>query len=245
MPPQTPQSEAERVSEEAVVAFVAALSAVFAASAYAGALQAAGIGLAWLSASLTAMLRPIVRARILFLRRLADAEFTDALPTAGSHTELVRLFMDQEVEYERVFMQRSARRIMATVERAARDGATGDDLRAAFEQALDRERRLNRIRQQAATRRLLLKIEEANVQSVSPQGAYWLLDPSLKTHTADCLAMAGHSWSWEVLKRVRPSNRHVQCGCRLIPYSMARANGLPDAERVRKEAPRVTATMHR
>lgn len=232
--PQTPRQQSRIAAEEAAAAIIVALSALFAASAYAGALSAAGFTLQALSARLVALYTPLVAARILLLRRQADAEFTDALPTSGSFDDLVAGFMADELRWEQVFMERSARRIFATLERAARDG---DDIDDAYTRALARERRLNHIRQVAAERRLFLRIEEASVQSVSPQGAYWLIDPSKRTHTEDCLAMAGHAWSWEVLRKIRPSNRHHQCGCRLIPIQLAKANSMAGSNRVRNDPP--------
>lgn len=58
------------------------------------------------------------------------------------------------------------------------------------------------------------------VREISPEGAYWLLDVTAKTHTKGCLFMAGRNWPWSVLQRVHPL-RHPGCRCTLIPASDA------------------------
>lgn len=231
---QTPRQQADKVSNDVAKIVAASLATYIAASATTAPLRKAGISISWLSKQMVAMYKPLVSARIYVLRRRADAEFSDALPTDGPNVDQVQAFILDEIRWEEKFAERSARRIARDLVRATQRGASEDELRATLAKALDRERRFNMMRQRAASRRLLLRIEEAQVHAMSPDGAYWVLDPSLRTHTADCLSMAGKLWSWDVLRHIRPSNRHVQCGCRLITASMARANGMPGSDVVQR-----------
>lgn len=233
----TPRQQASQVSAEMTAIAIEVLNAQLAAAEEAAVLSAAGLSIESLTRAMAALYGPLVAVRIFVLRRRADSEFTDALPTTGPTVEQVQAFIQDEIRWERIFVRRSSGRIAADLRRAARKGLSGQQLDDVLENALDRERRFNMMRQQAAERRLTLRIEEASVQSVSPQGAYWVMDPSKRTHTQDCMAMAGHLWSWEVLRYIRPSNRHAQCGCHLLPAGLARANGFPNADVVRRSSP--------
>jgi hypothetical protein len=95
------------------------------------------------------------------------------------------------------------------------------------------------VRMRAAQQRVYERVQEQRLQQVSPEGAYWMIDPSRKTHTPDCLAMNGHAWSWKVLSIIRPSNRHFGCQCQLLSLQIARAAAMPDSDRVRDVAPEV------
>jgi hypothetical protein len=76
-----------------------------------------------------------------------------------------------------------------------------------------------------ASWRMAREEEMAQVQRASPEGGFWLLDESKKTHTEDCLAMEGRVWSWDTLREVNPANRHPGCGCRIITPDHARRLG--------------------
>ena len=169
------------------------------------------------------------------IREMARIEFTDALNVRGSADELVDAMVNLEAQLEDMFVANSTRRIALSIRKAVE---REEDVRDALERALRRERRYSSMRMIAARRRLQLRIEEANIKAISPEGAYWLLDVTKATHTADCLAMAGKAWSWKVLGVISPSNRHYQCGCTLLPMGTARADGLPNSDRIRKRIPR-------
>ena len=117
-----------------------------------------------------------------------------------------------------------------------------DALAARMVETVIRERTYSKMRTDAVARRLDLRVEEDGVRRSSPEGAYWVLDLTRRTHTKDCLAMANRAWSWRVLTVIRPSNRHLGCGCRLYTLDFARATGMPDAERVRDRIP--AAALH-
>lgn len=231
-PQQKPRAQANQTADKMAKVAAAAVATYFATAAVSAPLQQAGFSIARLSRMMAALYKPLVSARIYILRRRADYEFSDALPTDGPNAEQVQAFIQDEIDLEEKFVRRSSQRVSADLRRAADRGATKDELDKILQNALDRERRFNMMRQQAAERRLRLRIEEAQVEAQSPEGAYWVLDPTLRTHTADCMRMAGRIWSWSTLRRIRPSNRHAQCGCRLIPASLARANGLPGSDAV-------------
>lgn len=227
---QTPREQADSAGENAAEIAVAAIAAAIVADATASQLTQVGLSPARLATEVAALYRPLITVRIYALRRRADAEFSDALPTDGPNVDQVQAFIEEELRWEETFVRRSARRIGKSLDDAVKRNVSDEELQRIYRKALDRERRFNMMRQQAANRRLTLRIEEAQVQAISPEGAYWLIDPALRTHTSDCLAMAGKLWSWEILRRIRPSNRHAQCGCRLLPAGVARANGLPSSD---------------
>jgi hypothetical protein len=169
------------------------------------------------------------------VRAMAAREFTDALQGTSVATGLVDAMVAVESRLEDAMLENSTRRFALAIRRAV---VEGDDIAAVIERTLQKERRYGRLHLLAARRRVQLRVEEANVRALSPDGAYWLLDPTRRTHTVDCLAMAGKAWSWSVLSRISPANRHLQCGCQLVPLGEARANAYPDAQRVRTRIPR-------
>ena len=70
---------------------------------------------------------------------------------------------------------------------------------------------------QAALRREIVRRD-------SPEGALWVLDPTVKEHTPDCVAIAAVGWwPWEALDRLHPP---VHTGCRCELYSADEAVGL-------------------
>jgi hypothetical protein len=241
MAPKTQQSRSpEAVGREVQAEITAAVTAAMAVSAQSAALQGAGYTAASMYAAIAALLRPLATARITLLARSIEQRWNDPLPTS-IRPEVVREILDREIQYELDFARRSAKRIVRSMEKASE---RGDDLDDAFREALSREARFERMRQAAVQRRITLRIQEEWVRSLSPEGAYWVIDPTKKTHTADCIAMAGKVWSWSVLAIIRPSNRHNLCGCTLIPKNMAAANGLPNAEVVRSALPAAARREH-
>lgn len=239
--PRLPE-EAQQIGPEVQAAIAVAVAAILAASAYAAVLAAAGWTVERLTASLTALLRPLAVVRITLLGRYIEQQWNDTLFNTSRPLEDVwREIMLTEMEYERRFAKRSAERLARSMDRAA---ARGLDLDEAHRKALAREARFERMRQQAVIRRVTLRLEEEWVRDQSPDGAYWVMDPTKKMHTPDCLAMANKAWTWSVLGLVRPSNRHNLCGCRLVPLPMARANVMPDANVVRTEVPSAARHGH-
>lgn len=236
----TPREQAAAVGAEVEAAITAALIAAVAAAGGFAALMVAGYTHEGLRSALVALLRPLAVARVYYIGRLLQQNYTDALPTGVEpFPQMIADLFEQERIYERRFVERSVRRVVADLKRSS---DRGDDEAARAEvlrKALAREARFERMRQAAVERRVMEGVSEARVRAVSPEGAYWLLDPSKRTHTADCLAMANKAWTWDVLKVIRPSNRHNTCGCHLISVALAQANGRANANMIRSAPPRV------
>lgn len=93
---------------------------------------------------------------------------------------------------------------------------TGDD-QALIRQAVA-ELRFDQQHLVASYNRVLAAQAFDAVRSASPDGAYWMLDVTAKTHTRGCIEMSGRNWPWSVLVRVHPL-RHHGCRCALIPAS--------------------------
>lgn len=54
------------------------------------------------------------------------------------------------------------------------------------------------------------------IRATNLRGALWKLGPT-KTHTPDCVYMAGKAWTWKVLDDINPYTRHTGCACSLVP----------------------------
>lgn len=129
------------------------------------------------------------------------------------------LHMNRELLMEDLAYRRSLNRI--------RDDLAGakwskTEIEQAIRKIIKRERYYSELRINALVHRVDSLVEYANLRSSDSRsdfegGAEWVLDPAKKTHTEDCLAMAGKVWSWSVLRFVNPANRHPGCGCHLKP----------------------------
>jgi hypothetical protein len=97
--------------------------------------------------------------------------------------------------------------------------------RAAVQKIVEREERYAKQRIEALRERVAGLAEMKRVQAQSPEGALWLLSDGVKTHTLDCIAMAGKVWPWAVLKLWHPPLHHG-CPCTLVPVKDALARGL-------------------
>lgn len=135
----------------------------------------------------------------------------------------------EELERERAFAAKARARV-------ARDlpGALAIADRAAREQAVraivDRERRYLTQREDAIAARLLGHVTAAAVRDVSPDGAFWKLNPALD-NCARCASLAGKVWPWAVLDLLKPPI-HPNCACSLFSVADARRLGwLTDADR--------------
>jgi hypothetical protein len=90
---------------------------------------------------------------------------------------------------------------------------------------LARERHYAVLRSEAVATRARALQNYTSVQAESPEGAVWMLNPLVRQHTADCLALAGRFWPWTVLADIRPP-RHAGCRCYLLGGPDARRRGL-------------------
>jgi hypothetical protein len=96
---------------------------------------------------------------------------------------------------------------------------------------IERETRYANQREAALQGRALGALEARILESKSPEGARWELG-NTRTHTKDCLAMAGKVWPWSVLRSIRPPLHHG-CDCRLVQpaaVELESAESLPIAD---------------
>jgi hypothetical protein len=92
---------------------------------------------------------------------------------------------------------------------------------------LSLERHYAALRSQAVAVRANALENFTTVRAESPEGALWMLNPLVKNHTADCLALQGRFLPWSVLDdpKVRPP-RHFGCRCYLLGARDAQVRGL-------------------
>ena len=140
------------------------------------------------------------------------------------------VIVGEEVERERTFRAKARERMARDVRQALAIREAAERERK-MRQLLEREERYAKQRRKAVLMRSLGRVEKERVREASPDGAYWALSPYVKQHTADCMAMAGKVWPWQVLESVFPP-LHGECPCQLLPISEAQADGLPGADDV-------------
>lgn len=170
--------------------------------------------------AIVSMLKAIDLRRRRYLRK----EIPLAYPGADIGAALT-----EEAKREVVFRKRVEQRVrdgmkLAT---AAKDPSARA---AAIQGVLVRERRFAEQRTRASGERVLAAAEFQELRRLSPQGAYWSLG-ARRTHTADCIAMNGRFWPWEVLVVVHPL-LHTGCGCFLRSFGEAIRLGLMTANDV-------------
>ena len=228
------EGQAQYTAAQAEIAIAAVVADSLAVSAYASQIAASGYTIDAISNALFSLFRPLIVARITLIGEAIQTGWDNSLPTDGPSRDIWDEILATEVKYELKFVKRSAARLTRHMIRAA---SNGDDLKESLATGLKRELRFQRMRQAAVIRRVTLRLDEDRVQGLSPQGAYWVLNPTAKIHTPDCLAMAGKAWTWRVLSIIRPSNRHNLCGCRLIPLGAAISHSLPGAFTINNNVP--------
>jgi hypothetical protein len=135
--------------------------------------------------------------------------------------EIVSGEMAREIE----FQARARARLERDLPKALRE-PDREKRMAAVNKLLDRERRYVGMRADAMRERAAARAEHRDVRNASPSGAYWLLDPTKKSHTAGCLLMAQRGfWPWQVLDHIHPT-LHSGCGCQLLSLADAQRRGL-------------------
>jgi hypothetical protein len=161
-------------------------------------------------------------------RRKARARLGEALPHWTP--SMLDRAVAEELRYEEEFKRKSRARWARDLP-AALGNPDPEARRKALTALLDRERRYAEQRYAAIVRRVEARVERERVREASPLGAYWTMDPRLKTHTPGCVALAGHFWPWAVIDRVHPPV-HASCGCRLWGLDDALARGWMRADQV-------------
>lgn len=115
-------------------------------------------------------------------------------------------------------------------ERVRRDSARALQLpaekrRVAIEALLRREKFYARQRSEAMAVRSLAAVDRVVLRKLPAPpggyaGAFWKLDPNVKQHTPDCIAMGGKFWPWEALAVLFPPT-HPGCRCSLRSWEEA------------------------
>ena len=146
---------------------------------------------------------------------IIDSHYAKIRDSENADTHLAR-----ELVFEDLAYRRSLIRIRKDVNQFK--DLDRNQMRERVQKVIHRERYYSKLRVNALVKRLDGIIEYIKLRSQDPRsdfggGALWVLDPTKKTHTEDCLAMAGKVWSWNVLRLVNPANRHPGCGCHLEP----------------------------
>lgn len=216
--------EQEKKRTEAILAAAATGGTVAAASSTAAPAQgmvsvaqritAAGADSAQTAALIAALIAAIAVARggVRWIQDVLSGEFDDRVSDAE---------LEAAAETER---QREAAFIEAMRERLGRDIPTAlrePDPEAAVEAILEREQRYMEQHDDAAAARVQAALKRRLVKADSPDGAFWILDPSVREHTPDCLAMAAVGWwPWAVLDTINPPV-HTGCRCDLLTKNEA------------------------
>lgn len=209
-----------------VPAGVGATAGTVPGSASAAASMAAGAGGEAAIAGTTAAIIAAMLAVLARLRRRRRAAIREWLLRAGLVQTDIELALTAEDSREAVYRILAERRVKLGTDLAMK--TTDPSTRAAaIESVMRREQRFAAQRAAASGERVLAAAELQELRRTSPQGAFWLLGPR-RTHTPDCIAMAGRFWPWPVLNIVHPL-LHTGCGCYLRSQGFAIANGLMTA----------------
>ena len=136
--------------------------------------------------------------------------------------DIRRMHLEREYQFEDLSYRRAIDRMSGDL-RAARI-THSRNMSQRIEEIVQREKNYNKLRLRATVRRTARIAEHFEMRSEDVRddwegGALWLMDPTKKEHTLDCLAMEGETWAWGVLRWVNPANRHAGCGCKLVPDS--------------------------
>ena len=153
-------------------------------------------------------------------------------------TDIETVIAEEEVrgrEFARLMDQRIRRDVATAM--SIPDPAQRE---AAVRGVMQREQVYARYRAEAMASRAFAAVDRMVLRRESPTGAFWLLDPTVKEHTAGCLILGGRFWPWSVLDRVHPP-RHAGCPCRLISYAEAVKRGLLHAGAVMDEKDAIKA----
>jgi len=146
-------------------------------------------------------------------RAREDAWLVRTLEQVQMPTADVLDIVADETDRAAAFRARVEERVRRDVGKALNlpEGKRRDALRA----VLAREKTYAEQRSRALADRALASADRFVLRQTSPFGAGWVLDPNVREHTLDCLAMGGRIWPWEALDVLRPPT-HPGCRCKLI-----------------------------
>lgn len=164
----------------------------------------------------------------------------------ASQADVLAVIADENArraEFERKVRQRVRRDVTKALSLG-----TPAERQGAVLAVLGREENYAAQRSVAMAERSLALADRLVLRRESPQGAWWALGEA-EQHTADCLAMAGHFWPWDVLDSFHPPT-HAGCRCSLHGYAQAIAAGLmspgdvPDTADARRRAAAAKLLLH-
>lgn len=135
-----------------------------------------------------------------------------AYPEKGP--DFIAQIVEEEIRREREFQRKMLLRLQQKVP-AALELEDADARRERLQAILNLEERYIAQRGEAMHDRAIAAAERQTVREASPKGAFWHLSPYVHKHTADCLAMGGKFWPWEVLDHFNPPT-HPGCQCMLL-----------------------------
>ena len=162
------------------------------------------------------------------LRRMRKMSKQQSTMLFTRHPTLLKADLQRALKFEehleQVFQDRMRERVARDVEQAFLITDPGER-HARIQFIMERERRFARMREQAMTDRLEGAATVGLLKQTSPHGALWVLSERVKTHTPDCVALAGHIWPWELLELLHPPV-HFGCACYLLSTDSAVKSGL-------------------
>jgi hypothetical protein len=172
------------------------------------------------------------------IRRLTEVEEVYQVEYARKAADRVarKVFVSMMNEYAR---QEKRWDINSPGGRAGIDEAVRKAYRQAVVTAASVEEKYFDMRMEGVRQRITETVDEMRLKTDSPEGAYWLIDPSRKTHTPGCVAMANKAWSWAVLKTISPAMMHYGCGCKIISLDLAAAGNFPHWRTIGTVAPSI------
>jgi hypothetical protein len=174
--------------------------------------------------------------RIEKIHRTFNVRALKRLYPALAGNELIRATARESMR-DHAYLQNMRSRLTQGVELVEQDPTLSSEERERRLATLEsNERRYLRQHVEQASWRLSAEADMSRLKEQGEPGAVWELNPGLREHTADCWAMAGKFWGWDVLDRINPANRHPGCGCKLKSRSSALAAGMPVVEGVRSPA---------
>ena len=136
------------------------------------------------------------------------------------------------------------RRVLLRVKRDAQKALslpTKRDREQAVSRLIQRERTYARYRAEAMAVRAFSALDRVVLRQESPLGALWKLDPNVKEHTPDCIAMGGKVWPWSVLDLFHPPT-HTGCRCSL--HKVPEGASVPDEAFALRRARAAMALLH-
>ena len=134
--------------------------------------------------------------------------------------------LGRERRFDRAYSRNMRARLREGVRALYRDRSLSEAERGGRLEDLARRERSHLQKHIAAAGRRMGKEAEAHrLREAGEPRAVWVLGRT-RNHTPDCVAMANRSWTWKVLEKVNPANRHAGCDCSLISEGEAKRRGI-------------------